>query len=112
MKHEIIVRCEKCRASSFELICRYLNRDRLQPTSKTVCVNCGCSSSAMGFLTGRGEAFREYVAYHYDKQPIKCSIGEYEQWVTECVKRQIVQSCLFDENNNIIDRKDEYYEFS
>lgn len=111
MESDAIIRCEKCGSVRIELIYKYPNHLHAFPTSKTVCANCGYSSNAMGFLS-HGVALDDYVEYFLKKHPVNCSIEEFQQRIVECVKQQIVQSCLFDEKDNIIDRKDGYCSFN
>ena len=42
------------------------------------------------------------------KHPANCSVDDFNQQTVECVKQQIVQSCLFDEKDNIVACKDGY----
>ena len=93
-----------------ELIYKYPNHIHAMFTSKTSCTNCGYSSNAMDFLS-YGIVLDDYVERYSKKYPINCTIDEFEQRVVECVKRQIVQSCLFDEKDDIIVRKDGYCNF-
>jgi hypothetical protein len=108
MGSDAIIRCEKCNSDRIELIYQYINHLHAMPTAKTICANCGYPSNAMGFLSD-GVALSDYVEYYSKKYPINYSIDEFKQRVVECVKRQIVQSCLFDEKDIIIDRKDGYH---
>lgn len=111
MDNDAIIRCEKCGSHNIELIYKYPNHLHALTTARAVCTSCGHPSLAMGYLN-HGAALQEYVEYYSRKFPIKCSLEEFRQRTVDCVKRQIVQSCLFDENDSILARKDGYFDFS
>ena len=111
MKANAIIYCEKCGSDKIELIYKYPNHIHAMPTSKTSCANCGYSSRAMGFLS-YGVALDDYLVCYSKKHPVNCPVDEIKRQTVECVKQQIVQSCLFDEKDNIVARKDGYYNFS
>jgi len=111
MRNDAIINCEKCNSINIELLYKYPNHIHAIPISWTSCADCGHPSVAMGFLSYSG-ALNMYIEDYSKRHPINCDLNDFRNRVVECVKRQIVQSCLFDEKDNILDRKDGYYNFN
>lgn len=110
MEKNTILYCGNCGSDKIELINRYPNHIHAFTTKEAKCTNCGYPSSALSFLS-YGKALDDYVESFSKIYPIHCSTDEIKKRVVENVKNQIVQSCLFDEKDNIITRKDGYYIF-
>jgi len=110
MKNIVIINCESCNSFKIELVYQYTSHLHAIPISWTRCADCKYPSDAINYLS-YSSTLDNYIEVYSKKYQINCSPNDFKNRIVECIKRQIIQSCLLDEKNNILGCQDGYYNF-